>query len=68
MARFVPIIRTFAPFVAGIGKMPLSRFIGFSVAGGVFWVTVVTIAGLCWAVEAVKTTLNWSCWRSSRSA
>jgi membrane-associated protein len=45
IARFVPIIRTFAPFVAGIGKMAFSRFIGFSIAGGVFWVTLVTLAG-----------------------
>jgi membrane-associated protein len=45
IARFVPIIRTFAPFVAGIGKMAFSRFIGFSVAGGIFWVTSVTLAG-----------------------
>jgi membrane-associated protein len=45
IARFVPIIRTFAPFVAGIGKMTFSRFIGFSVFGGIFWVTTVTTAG-----------------------
>jgi membrane-associated protein len=45
IARFVPIIRTFAPFVAGIGKMTFSRFVGFSVFGGIFWVTSVTLAG-----------------------
>jgi membrane-associated protein len=45
LARFVPILRTFAPFVAGIGRMRFSRFIGFSVAGGIGWVTVVTLAG-----------------------
>jgi membrane-associated protein len=45
LARFVPIIRTFAPFVAGIGGMEFSRFVGFSVAGGIFWVTIVTLAG-----------------------
>ena len=45
MARFVPIIRTFAPFVAGVGKMPFRRFIGFSVAGGVLWVVLATMAG-----------------------
>lgn len=45
IARFVPIIRTFAPFVAGIGKMTFTRFISFSVFGGIFWVTSVTYAG-----------------------
>jgi membrane-associated protein len=45
IARFVPIIRTFAPFVAGIGKMAFSRFIGFSVFGGIFWVTSVSLCG-----------------------
>lgn len=45
LARFVPIIRTFAPFVAGIGRMRFSRFATFSVAGGIFWVVSVLMAG-----------------------
>ena len=44
-ARFVPIIRTFAPFVAGVGSMPYSRFIPFSVFGGIGWISFMTLLG-----------------------
>lgn len=45
LARFVPIIRTFAPFVAGIGRMKFMRFALFSVSGGVLWVVSILTAG-----------------------
>ena len=45
VARFVPIVRTFAPFVAGVGSMKYSRYITFCVIGAILWVTVITLAG-----------------------
>jgi membrane-associated protein len=54
-ARFVPIVRTFAPFVAGIGKMDYGRFISFNVFGGIGWVFSMTMLGyLLGGVPIVK--------------
>lgn len=44
-ARFVPIIRTFAPFIAGVAKMDYPRFLSFNVFGGIGWVITMTMAG-----------------------
>jgi membrane-associated protein len=59
MARFVPLVRTFAPFVAGVGAMSYARFLAFSVAGAVLWVVSLVTAGYFFGnVPLVKNNLT----------
>jgi len=59
LARFVPIVRTYVPFVAGVGAMSYARFLAFSVAGALLWVLSLCLAGYWFGnIPAVKQNLG----------
>jgi len=60
LARFVPIVRTFAPFVAGMGRMSYKHFAVFNVIGALFWVLLLTYAGYLFGnLDVVKNNLKY---------
>ena len=61
LARFVPFVRTFAPTVAGVGKMRYRRFLTYNVAGGIGWVAGMTLAGyfLGRSIPHIERHLHW---------
>ena len=61
LARFVPIVRTFAPFVAGVGSMDYKHFITYNVVGGILWVTIFTGLGYFFGnLEFIKDNFHYA--------
>ena len=62
MARFVPFVRTFAPFAAGVGEMTYRKFLSFDILGGALWIGSLTIAGyLLGEVEIIRKHIDLVC-------
>ncbi|MCU0361009.1 MAG: VTT domain-containing protein [Bacteroidia bacterium] len=62
MARFVPFVRTFAPFAAGVGEMNYRRFLSFDILGGALWIGSLTTAGyLLGEVEFIRKHIDLVC-------
>lgn len=62
MARFVPFVRTFAPFAAGIGEMNYKKYLSFDLLGGVLWIGSLTTAGyLLGEVEFIRKNIDLVC-------
>ena len=60
IARFMPIVRTFAPFVAGIGRMHYAQFLAYSFAGSVFWIAFFVYGGYLFGnIPLIKQNLTW---------
>jgi membrane-associated protein len=62
LARFVPFVRTFAPFAAGVGKMDYRKFFLFDLLGGALWISILTTAGyLLGEIEFIKKHVDLVC-------